>query len=173
MIRGADLGVKMINNVGPMADSNVLGRLAAHQGISYLAMHMHGTPKSMQAAPLSRHAALKGVARFFAASERTLLDSGFEQKNIWLDPGIGFGKTDSANLGLIGQLDSWAQQYNVAVGVSRKSMFDRIFGVKSVSERDGPSKVLECCMWQAGARLIRTHDVARLAKVRQILTSVE
>jgi dihydropteroate synthase len=162
MRRGADLGITLINDVEGGRDSATLKALARYVNLGYLAMHMHGTPENMQRQPLGSRTAVAAADAFFAEREDALRDAGFSPARIWLDPGIGFGKTDAANLRLMAEIPRWRAAHQVAVGVSRKGFLGRALGLAVPKDRDPPTKTLELGLWLLGARMIRTHDVARL-----------
>jgi dihydropteroate synthase len=162
MLRAADAGAAMINDVTGTADAATLARLARYPRMAYVAMHMHGEPRTMQRSPLAAADAVATVEQFFARCAKALADAGFEPDRRWLDPGIGFGKSDGANLRLMAATADWASRYQLAVGVSRKSLLGRALGIATPADRDAPSKTLELALAMAGARMIRTHDVKRL-----------
>lgn len=172
MLRAADLGVSYINDVGGGAPLPVLDRLATYPGLRYICMHMHGTPKSMQKEPLSQAEAVTTVSAFFRERYATLRQAGFPDDGIWLDPGIGFGKTDAANVALMREIGAWTRAgFRIAVGVSRKSLLGRMLGLAAPQDRDPPSKTLELGLAMLGAGLIRTHDVRRLRPLLDLLGS--
>lgn len=165
MLRVAEMGVGWINCVGALPEEEVLQRLKAHNSkIGFVAMHMHGNPESMQINPLSPAGALKRVDSFFESAMSELQESGFGNSEILLDPGIGFGKSDAANLALMARCAQWNRLYPIAIGISRKGFFKRVFGVDAPKDRDPVSKVAEIALTLAGVRMIRTHDVTGLAK---------
>jgi dihydropteroate synthase len=164
MRRAVDCGIRCINNIEGLADDSTM-RWLAKERISYIAMHMHRTPIDMQKFPLNRAVVSSSLEQFFASAVVKLLEHGFSADDFFLDPGIGFGKTDPANLEIISKIANWSSRYPVAVGVSRKGFLGRLFGASDVSQRDPASKVLEFMLSIGGVRLIRTHDVQRLASV--------
>lgn len=166
MLRSANLGVRMINNVNGCTDDATLEKLASdYEGMQYLAMHKHGDPDSMQKKPLDGKDATDAVDAFFKTSFSQLRSAGFSPDQIWLDPGIGFGKTDRANALLLAQIPRWSNDYQIAVGVSRKSMIGRLLDIEKPENRDDATKMLELGLIAAGARLVRTHDVERLCNI--------
>ena len=167
MLRSLDFGIDIINDIKGGADQAVLKKLAA-AGVGYCAMHMHRNPELMQVSPLEPEQALREVGDFYQKTYSHLKNCGFSDDKIWLDPGIGFGKTDTANLQLIQQATEMASQYPIAIGISRKSFMGRLLGIQSPLDRDGPSKMLEFSLMHSGIGMIRTHDVASLAKIKKI-----
>ncbi|MBC62047.1 MAG: dihydropteroate synthase [Zetaproteobacteria bacterium] len=164
MKKAVDLGVSCINNVCGLVDDKTLEYIASAQ-CSYIAMHMHGVPQTMQACPLVKNQVLEDVNHFFSLAHQKLLSCGFTKDRIWMDPGIGFGKTDSSNLLLLRSLKDFSEKYNMAVGLSRKSFLGRIFNIEKAQDRDLSSKAFEINAFFLGARMIRTHDVKNLKSI--------
>jgi len=169
MLRAADAGAAIINDITGGAPGEVLARLARYPDLQYIAMHMHGTPKTMQNNPLIGGVAIAAVDEFFAHAHARLAAAGFAANRIWLDPGLGFGKTDRGNIQLMRHLPTWASRYRIAAGVSRKSLIGRSLGLPVPADRDGPSKMLELGLALLGTNLIRTHDVRRLKGLLSLL----
>jgi dihydropteroate synthase len=169
MLKAAAAGARLTNNVGLLPDDATLAKLAATPGMQYVAMHMHGEPSTMQRQPLAPDAAIAAVDAYFQTAMTRLTRAGFSPDRIWLDPGFGFGKSDAANLAMMRQLPAWSRQYQIAVGVSRKSLIGRMLNIEDPAARDEASHMLELGLVLAGAKLVRTHDVAGLSKVRSFL----
>lgn len=165
MRRVAEMKVAFINCVGPIPEIEELAELiTVNRDLRFIASHIHGTPKDMQLSPLSAGSAIKRVNAYFESAEEDLLAAGFEKNQIYLDPGIGFGKTDAANLALLLKTTEWSQRYNIALGVSRKGFLGRVFGGDQPRDRDPISKLTECGCILAGASVVRTHDVSGLMR---------
>ena len=162
--------VSIINDVNGGADESVLEAIA-RRSLTYLAMHKHGCPQTMQQSPLTAGEALKEVAGFYQQTREKLLQFGFNPHQIWLDPGIGFGKTDAANLQLLKQVSEFTNSYNIAIGISRKSFLGRILDIKRPKDRDSASKMAEMSLLFANVKAIRTHDVAHLSVIKKLLLS--
>lgn len=166
MARAVEIGVSFINCVGAIPTEQELGGLIAiNPELGFIATHMHGTPATMQASPLGALAAKKRVTSYFENSFEELTVAGFLRDRVFLDPGIGFGKSDEANLNLLAEIPFWRTAYNVAVGVSRKGFLGRLFGAESQRERDQLSKSVETFAVLGGAKLVRTHDVHGLRRI--------
>jgi dihydropteroate synthase len=168
MRRALDYPVDIINDISGIADRMTLETLAK-RGLTYWAMHMHRDPAEMHKDPLDAAEALRAVAVFYEKTQATLMELGFTKERIWLDPGVGFGKTDRANVQVIGQALAESVHYEIVLGISRKSFIGRLLGITDPKERDAPSKMLELSFLLAGVRGVRTHDVARLKKLRDLV----
>lgn len=168
MRRVLPYGVTIINDIKGGADDQTLEFLAKNH-LTYIAMHMHRLPLDMQQQPLSGDDAVNAVQEFFSRTQQRLLQAGFSKDRIWLDPGIGFGKTDSANIRLLKYSVSMAGQCTLVIGISRKSFIGRLLDIENPRERDKPSKMLELGLLLAGIQVIRTHDVQRLHSIRSLL----
>lgn len=170
MLDLSQYGVKYINNIKGLPPFECMQALAS-KGHDYIAMHMHGTPETMQRYPLTGKSARTLFEAFCHETQARLQEAGFSPARIWLDPGIGFGKTDAANLDLLRYCMEHSGQFQFAVGLSRKSMLGRLFGIENPLDRDDASKGLELGLIMAGVQMIRTHEVERLVQMRQVLMS--
>ena len=166
MKRLLDRGIHMINHVADeMLDVDLL-RGMAERNLAYMAMHIYKSPENMQAKPLGEEASLEAVSLFFENYFSKLQSCGFEKEKIYFDPGIGFGKTDQANYSLMNEVKNYSKEYNIGIGISRKSFMGRTLGLKKPMDRDKPSKILELSLSFLGAKIIRTHNVKDLSCLR-------
>lgn len=168
MITAAAMGAAMINDVEGARDAVTLKALAAYPQLSYVCMHMQGSPADMQKNPLDGAVAVEAVTSWCAGRHAGLLAAGFTPERLWMDPGFGFGKSDAGNAHLMAAIPALAAQYNLAIGVSRKGFLGRTLEIKEPIDRDAPSKTLELGLACAGARMIRTHDVVRLKNLMSL-----
>ena len=171
MERLLDWKIAGINDIGGIASPDILKALRKSGVRHHISMHMHGNPQVMQKQPLDAESAVMQVGDFLRNQQEKLLSCGFKIGEFWLDPGIGFGKCDRANLLLMTKVYEWQKDYRIAMGVSRKSLIGRILDIKTPQDRDDPSKMLEWGLVMAGACLIRTHEVKPLVKIRNIILS--
>jgi len=98
---------------------------------------------------------------------------GIDRRRIWLDPGIGFGKTLEHNLALlrnIGRLT--ASDYPVLLGVSRKGFVGRITGSEDPKDRLEGALAVQVLAQAAGVRMIRTHDVRATRRAMQVTAAI-
>lgn len=158
MTQAVAAGAHWINDVQALRGDGALAA-AVDCGVPVCLMHMQGTPETMQAAPTYDDV----VAQVFGFLEQRVacaLDAGIDPAHIIVDPGFGFGKRLAHNVALFRALpDLVARGYPVLVGVSRKRMLGEILDAQEPSQRVLGGAVAAALAVQAGARVIRTHDV--------------
>ncbi len=170
MRRLLDHRVDIINDIyGGHQVPDELFRDWAKAGRTYLGMHMHKDPSTMQLAPLSPSEAKEAVSLFYDRLRSRLLGLGFMPDKIWLDPGIGFGKNDAANLYLIREALKEAHALPLVMGISRKSFIGRLLDIENPEDRDPASKMLELAFLWAGVKAVRTHNVKHLKRLRDAI----
>lgn len=114
----------------------------------------------MQQAPHYNDVA-REVGAFLRDRREAFARDGVPAEQLLLDPGFGFGKTLEHNLALFHALPALAELGSpLLVGVSRKSMIGALLGDCPVQERDAGSAIAALLAAQAGARVLRVHDVA-------------
>jgi dihydropteroate synthase len=151
-------GATLLNDV-----SASLWPVAAEAGVGWVAMHMRGEPRTMQVAPHYDDVVAEVVA-FLAERTAAAADAGVAE--IWMDPGIGFGKTMAHNLALLHHLDRVvALGRPVLVGTSRKSFLGRLAAgpdrpPAAVEDRLAGSLASAVWAMTRGAAMVRVHDVA-------------
>ncbi|MGH9079088.1 MAG: dihydropteroate synthase, partial [Acidimicrobiales bacterium] len=152
------VGASLINDV-----SAGLWPVAARCGVGWVAMHRQGTPATMQRRP-SYDDVVAEVSEQLVERAGQATAAGVAE--VWVDPGIGFGKTVDHNLSLLGNLDHLvATGYPVMVGTSRKSFLGRLArradGTPApVGDRLPGSLATATWAMHQGARMVRVHDVA-------------
>ncbi len=155
-------GASLWNDITALTGSPHSLEAAARLGCGVVLMHMQGNPETMQLAPRYDDVVAE-VTDFLDVRARAARAAGITQQKIWLDPGIGFGKTLAHNLALLRNLCCIVKLgYPVLVGASRKSFIARIAGSQpSDPDRLGGSLAAAIAAARAGAQIIRTHDVAQ------------
>ena len=156
-------GADMINDVMALQAPGAI-EAARDSGAAVCLMHMQGEPRTMQAAPAYGDVVAE-VRAFLQARVAACEAAGIDTNRICLDPGFGFGKTLEHNLELMRRLDAFvALDLPVLVGVSRKSMFVKLHGHDDMDSRIHASVTAAFWAGTQGARIIRSHDVARTAE---------
>lgn len=166
MVEAAKHRAGLINDVRALQRPGALAAASA-AAIPVCLMHMQGAPETMQERPAYRDV-VADVLQFLSARKLACLQAGIAEQDIWVDPGIGFGKTDEHNLALIRELDRLNGVGSILLGVSRKSMFGRLLG-RDLAERLPGSLAAGLIGCQRGARILRVHDVAATRDVLEIL----
>jgi dihydropteroate synthase len=155
-------GASMINDVNALRAPGALEAVVESEAAVCL-MHMRGVPRSMQERPVYRDVVAE-VEEFLHARARELLGRGVAPGRIVLDPGFGFGKTLDHNLALFRALPRLAALgHPLLVGVSRKSMIGSLLGDRPMDGRMTGSVVAALLAVQAGAHIVRVHDVRETA----------
>jgi dihydropteroate synthase len=158
-------GAGMINDV-----SASLADVAAEAGVAFVAMHMLGDPQTMQREP-SYDDVVAEVRDFLVSRAGAAHAAGVDE--VWIDPGIGFGKTMRHNLELLANLDVLvATGHPVMVGTSRKATLGALLARAdgsdvSVPPGDRLAGSVATAAWAAlrGAAMVRAHDVAATVRV--------
>jgi len=158
MVAAAAAGAEMINDVRALAAPGAL-EAAAASGCAVCLMHMQGEPRTMQSAPAYGDV-VEEVYAFLAGRIEACVRAGIPLERLVVDPGFGFGKTLAHNLTLMKHLARFnALDVPILVGVSRKSMIGALTG-RPVNGRLAGGLALVALAVAAGARIIRSHDVA-------------
>ncbi len=128
-------------------------------GVGVCAMHMKGTPQTMQDNPTYENVTQE-IFDYLQQRDYWLCSQGIEPSRICLDPGIGFGKTHEHNIELIKNAqDFLALQKPILVGHSRKGFIAKILENKSIDRSAGTLGV-SLLLAQRGIHVLRVHDVA-------------
>ena len=151
-----DFSASIINDISAGEMDRMMFETVAELGVPYIAMHMQGTPESMQENPRYDDV-IKDVFKYFATKTEQLSRLGI--KDVIIDPGFGFGKTIEHNYTLLNNLDAF-RIFNlpILVGVSRKSMIYKPLEAKPTTSLNGTS-VLNTIALLKGAKILRVHDV--------------
>lgn len=140
----------------------------ARLGLNYVAMHMRGTPSTMQQMTSYDSGVTEGVVSYFRHRVMQLESAGIARQRIMLDPGFGFAKNVEQNFELLKGLDSIrALGYPLLVGVSRKSMIYHSLDIKPEEALPG-SLALAWQALQGGNTILRVHDVAATMQVLRL-----
>jgi dihydropteroate synthase len=157
-------GATLINDVSASLWSVAA---AAGPGVGWVAMHRQGTPETMQDAP-SYDDVVAEVRAFLASRVQSALAAGVVE--VWVDPGIGFGKTLAHNLTLLAHLGALVGDgAPVMVGTSRKSFITKALGAAPVEDRLEGSLASAVWALSQGAAMVRVHDVAPTVAARSIV----
>lgn len=168
-------GAEIINDITGFSNNEMID-VAAQTGAGVVAMHMQGSPRTMQVAP-SYDDVVEEVCAFLGASASRLLDGGVDRGRICLDPGIGFGKSVEHNLRLLAHLGRVVELgFPVLVGASRKGFLGTLLaddGLDQPAEgRDAATGATTALAIQQGVSIIRVHNVAAAVQVARVADAI-
>jgi len=166
-----EAGAEIVNDVTAFRTEPEMAGLVASAGVDCCLMHMLGEPRTMQRDPRYDDV-VSEVGAFLEERLRFAVAEGVPEERIWLDPGIGFGKTVEHNLELMRRLDEIvAIGRPVVIGTSRKSFLARITGRERIGPLAGTvaSNVLA---YARGAAVFRVHDVAEVRDALRVSAAV-
>jgi len=166
-----DAGAAMINDVTAVSDER-MAKLAADRRVPIVLMHMQGTPGTMQLHP-EYEDVVGEVLEFLLARAKRAEYSGVKREMIFIDPGIGFGKTLEHNLLLLRNIGRLVGSgYRVVVGTSRKGFIGELTGRERPAERVfGTAATVALCA-VGGVSIVRVHDVGEMVDVVKIANSI-
>lgn len=162
-----DAGASIVNDVTALRRDPEMAALCADRGAGVVLMHMPGNPRTMQDDP-HYDDVVDDVKAFLAARVEFAVGEGMAEERIWLDPGIGFGKTVEHNLELLRRLAELRDLGRpLVIGTSRKSFIGKIDG-SAVDERLGGSIASSVLAVAEGADVLRVHDVREVAQALRV-----
>ncbi len=166
-----DAGAMIINDISALRTDPAMASVVASHEATVILMHMAGTPATMQQRPRYRHVT-QDVCRFLRGAVERAEAGGITHKRIWLDPGLGFGKTVRHNLQLLRELELIvALGYPVVLGPSRKFFIgetveapidDRLAGTLACVEQAQRCRV----------HVVRVHDVPQTVQFLRMCEAI-
>lgn len=175
-----EAGADMVNDVWALRMDPEMAEVVARHGCPVVLMHNRSAPKdeaqSMRLAggfgEPSSDDVLSLVKSELQVSIELAHAAGIQDSQIIVDPGIGFGKTLSQNLQLVGELDRLvAMGYPVLIGPSRKSFIGRVLDLPEWERLEGTAAVIALAI-DRGAAIVRVHDVKSMVRVVQMTDSI-
>lgn len=167
-----DAGATIVNDVTAFGDPE-MADLCAEREVEVVLMHMLGTPRTMQKDP--RYDDVVGeILGFLLSRVEVAEEAGIDRRRIWIDPGIGFGKTVTHNVTLLAATGRFAETgLRVLVGPSRKTFISRLDD--GAAERDRTGGTVAACLaaFAGGAAMVRVHDVAPVSQAIKVARAIE
>jgi dihydropteroate synthase len=166
-----EAGATIVNDVTALRGDPAMAALCAERGPTVVLMHMLGNPRTMQRDPRYGDVVVE-VREFLAERLDAAVAAGIAAERIWLDPGIGFGKTGAHNMELLRRLGELAALGRpLLVGTSRKSFIGKVDG-SPPGERLGGTIASALLAASAGAEVLRVHDVAEVAQALAVAKAI-
>jgi dihydropteroate synthase len=170
-VAALNAGAEIVNDVTALRGDPEMADLCAERGVTVVLMHMRGDPRSMQDDPRYGDVAAE-VRDFLAERLEVATAAGIAEERVWLDPGIGFGKTATHNLELLRRLGELRDLGRpLVVGTSRKSFIGRIDG-SGAGERLGGTIASSVIAAAEGADVLRVHDVAEMRQALAVAAAI-
>jgi dihydropteroate synthase len=164
-------GAEIVNDVTALRGDPEMASLCAERGVGVVLMHMPGNPRTMQDDPRYEDV-VDDVKAFLAERVEFAVAAGIDEERIWVDPGIGFGKTLEHNLELLRRLGELRELGRpLVIGTSRKSFIGKVDG-SEVEDRIGGSIATSVLAAVEGADVLRVHDVAEMAQALAVTNAV-
>jgi dihydropteroate synthase len=166
-----EAGAEIVNDVTALRAEPELAGLCAQRDCGLVLMHMRGTPRTMQESP-TYDDVVEDVKAFLAERIEFATAAGVAEERIWIDPGIGFGKTVDHNLELLRRLREIRELGRpIVIGTSRKSFLGKLTG-REVDERLGGTVASNVLALRAGADVFRVHDVAEVDQALRVAEAI-
>ncbi|MDQ2621692.1 MAG: dihydropteroate synthase [Actinomycetota bacterium] len=170
--RAIDAGATIVNDVTALGDPE-MAPLCAARDVEVVLMHMLGTPRTMQQDPRYDDVVAE-ILEFLAGKVGMAEQMGIARDRIWIDPGIGFGKTVTHNLELLASVDRFAATgQRVLIGPSRKTFISRLDDGAPEGDRAGGTIAACLAAFEGGAGMVRVHDVAAVSQAIKVARAIE
>jgi len=164
-------GADIVNDITALRGDEKMARVAAEFNAAVILMHMKGTPRTMQKAPLYNDV-VEEIYSYLSESASLAESAGVAPEKIIVDPGIGFGKTLEHNIEILRELKKFKKlKKPVLVGTSRKSLIGELID-KNVDERIFGDLALFALAIQNGADILRVHDVGAAYDCTRVADSI-
>ena len=153
-----DAGASMVNDVTALSGDPQMAEVVATARVPVILMHMRGRPQTMQRAPRYRNV-VEDIVRWLQHAAHRAQAVGIRRDRLWLDPGLGFGKTPAHNLTLMRQLEAVVSLgYPVVIGPSKKTFIGHAL---DAPVEDRLAGTLACVGIAArhGVAMVRVHEV--------------
>lgn len=168
-VMALNAGATMINDVSAGTNDEQMFTAVIRHNVPIILMHMRGSPRTMQDNPQYANVVLE-VKKYLSERVNALrtqsvsTDQPYTQ-HIYIDPGIGFGKTVSHSLTLLRSLEQLSDVAPIALGISRKSFLGKISGLENPADRDGLTAAFHAFLLDKPIAIARVHNVRLAARV--------
>ncbi|MCH9633536.1 MAG: Dihydropteroate synthase [Chlamydiae bacterium] len=170
--QAVDEGVDFINDITGFEDPK-MRQLAKKSELPICVMHKQGDSKTMQIHPTYAKGAIHEIREWFEKRIKLLLDEGIKKEHIYIDPGIGFGKTLEHNLEILQDLDKLRDLgLPLLLGTSRKTFIQKLTKQPAEKALYGTLGV-NSMLIQKDVDILRVHDVAAHKELLAVLNALK
>ena len=171
--RALAAGADMVNDISACRFDPKMVDVLLEFNAPVVLMHMKGAPKDMQTGDLSSNDIVGETCDFLTKRVEELVQLGIKRENLWIDPGIGFGKTVAQNFEICRGLDRYRSiELPILFGISRKSCLGAIVD-KAPKARDAASLAAHVLAVQKGVSALRVHNVADTVDALKVLYELD
>ncbi len=170
--RALQAGACMVNDISGLGFDVRMAEVVARHDALCCIMHIQGTPQTMQRDPQYTDV-IRDISAYFEQRLALAQQAGIPREHIWLDPGIGFGKTVQHNLEILSRLREFtAFGLPLLIGTSRKSFIGKVLGDLPPEERlEGTAATVAVAIVN-GASAVRVHDVREMVRVARMVDAI-
>lgn len=166
-----DAGASIINDITALTDERT-AKLAAEKKTPVILMHIQNSPATMQIEPEYKDV-VKEVLDYLLKRASAAQKAGIEKEKIFIDPGIGFGKTLQHNLLLLQNINVFVNSgYKVLLGTSRKKFLVALTGKEDPKQRIFGTAAAVAHAVLMGVSIVRVHDVAEMTDVVKVANNL-
>lgn len=170
--RALEAGASIVNDISGLRFSPDMARIAGDHGAAVVIMHIKGTPRDMQTAPVYDDL-IAEIADYLADGVELARKAGVRRDGILVDPGIGFGKTLEHNLEILERLDEFrVLGCPIVLGTSRKRFIGTVLGVPEPRDRLLGTAATVALGISRGAHVLRVHDVGPMVQVARMTDAI-
>ena len=167
-----DAGASLVNDISGLTYDPLMAALVAERNVPVVLMHLPGRPRDLPLHPVYADVVAEVIA-FFERQVAYAQSQGVRRDRIWLDPGLGFGKTALHNLELLRRLPELrALGLPLVVGASRKKFLGKILGTDDPNDRKDGTAATVALSIASGADMVRVHDVREMARVAKVSDAI-
>ena len=167
--RALDAGAVIVNDISGLHFDSQLVHVVAKHHASLVIMHMKGMPKTMQEDPKYTNV-IEEICKYLSDGIQAAEANNIQQ--IFVDPGLGFGKQAFHNIEIIRQLDEFRRfGYPIVVGPSRKSFLGMILDLPADERIEGTAAAVAVSIMN-GANVVRVHDVKYMRRVAKVVDAL-
>jgi len=170
--RAVDLGVDFLNDITGFKDPK-MKKLAKTSALPICVMHMQERPRTMQVNPSYPDGVVQEIKKFFQSRIEELLEEGVKKEQIFLDPGIGFGKTLEHNLQILQDLDKLRElDQPLLLGTSRKTFIQKLTKQSASGALYGTLGI-NSLLIEKEVDILRVHDVAAHRDLLTVISALK
>ena len=164
-------GVDIINDITALQDNPQMASLVKKHKLGCVLMHMKGKPQNMQAKPYYKDV-ITEISDFFQERLNFCDKKGINKNQLFLDPGIGFGKRLEDNTKIINQLYKLKVfGLPIFLGLSHKSFIGKILNI-DIKQRLVGTIAASIISLTKGANVLRVHDVGETAQAIKVASKI-